>query len=179
MPFFGPVSAGGIGKATVTATTGSPTIDSSTRAGKTIYKFTGSGSITIGTAGTCEVLLIGGGGGAAFGGGGAGGYYYDTNAFIPSGTLTVTVGAGGTGRTSGGTYNGIAGAKSLISSTPLIAVGGGGGAYNPNPGNNGSAGGSGGGGAGGNNQQTGSYAGGIGWQGNNGGPGWNLSLIHI
>ena len=63
MPLFSPVSAGGIGKATVTGTTGSPNIDSSTRAGKTIYKFTGSGTITIGTAGTCEVLVIGGGGG--------------------------------------------------------------------------------------------------------------------
>ena len=51
-PLFSPVSAGGIGKATVTASTGSPTIDSATRAGKTIYKFTGSGSITVGTAGT-------------------------------------------------------------------------------------------------------------------------------
>ena len=62
MPFFSPVSAGGIGKATVTGTTGSPTVDSSTRAGKTIYKFTGSGSITIGTAGTAELLVVGGGG---------------------------------------------------------------------------------------------------------------------
>ena len=61
MPLFSPVSAGGIGKATVTATTGSPSVDSSTRAGKTIYNFTGSGSITVGTAGTCEVLIIGGG----------------------------------------------------------------------------------------------------------------------
>ena len=59
-------TAGLLGLATVTATTGSPTIDSSTRAGKTIYKFTGSGSITIGTAGTCEVLVIGGGGGGGF-----------------------------------------------------------------------------------------------------------------
>ena len=42
-----------MGKATYTATTGSPTVDTSTRAGKTIIKYTGSGSITIGTAGTC------------------------------------------------------------------------------------------------------------------------------
>ena len=65
-PLFTPVSLGGIGKATVTATTGSPTIDSASRAGKTIYKFTGSGSITVGTAGTCEILVIGGGGGGAY-----------------------------------------------------------------------------------------------------------------
>ena len=91
--------AGGLSKATYTATTGSPTIDTSTRAGKTIIKYTGSGSITIGTAGTCEVLVIGGGGsggsgGAQGGGGGAGGYYYDTAALLQSGTLTVTIGGG-------------------------------------------------------------------------------------
>jgi hypothetical protein len=95
MPFFSPVSAGGIGKAKVTGTTGSPAIDSSTRAGKTIYKFTGSGSITVGTAGTAEILVCGGGGSGGLSGGGAGGYIYDTAAILPSGTLTVVIGAGG------------------------------------------------------------------------------------
>ena len=40
MPYFSPVSTGGgaVPKATVTGSTGSPTIDSSTRAGKTIYR---------------------------------------------------------------------------------------------------------------------------------------------
>jgi hypothetical protein len=74
-----------VGKATYTATTGSPTIDTASRAGKTIIKFTGSGSITIGTAGTCEVLVVGGGGGGGSnlgGGGGAGGYVYNTSAFF-------------------------------------------------------------------------------------------------
>ena len=92
--------SGAIGKAgNITATTGSPTIDSATRAGKTIYKFTGSGSITVGTAGTCEICVIGGGGSGGYnsgGGGGAGGYYYSTSVFLPAGTATVTVGAGGT-----------------------------------------------------------------------------------
>ena len=46
MPLFSLVSAGGIGKATVTGTTGSPTTNNNARAGKTIYKFTGSGTIT-------------------------------------------------------------------------------------------------------------------------------------
>ena len=102
MPLFSLVSAGGVPKATVTATTGSPSVDSSTRAGKTIYNFTGSGSITVGTAGTAEILVVGGGGAGGRGqattcaGGGAGGYIYDTSALLPSGTLTVTVGAGGT-----------------------------------------------------------------------------------
>jgi hypothetical protein len=84
-----PFAAGGIPKATVTATTGSPTIDTTSRAGKTIYKFTGSGSITIGVAGTCEYLVIGGGAVN-----GAGGLIYNTSAVLPAGTLTVTIGAG-------------------------------------------------------------------------------------
>ena len=109
MPLFTPVSAGGIGKATVTATTGSPTIDSSTRSPKTLYKFTSSGSITIGAAGTAEILVIGGGGGGGGasnggnGGGGAGGYLYDASALLPAGTLTVTVGNGGSGGTQSST----------------------------------------------------------------------------
>ena len=81
MPLFSPVSLGGIGKATVTGTTGSPTVDSASRAGKTIYKFTGSGSITVGTAGSCEVLVVGGGGG----GGGWGGGGFDGGGFTGGG----------------------------------------------------------------------------------------------
>ena len=80
---------GGTAKATVTGTTGSPTIDTSSRPGKTIYKFTGSGTITVGVAGTCEYLVIGGGHNN-----GAGGYIYNASAVLPAGTLTVTIGAG-------------------------------------------------------------------------------------
>ena len=83
------VAGGGTPKATVTATTGSPTIDTSSRPGKTIYKFTGSGTITIGVAGTCEYMVLGGGGVN-----GAGGYVYNSSGLLPSGTLTVTIGAG-------------------------------------------------------------------------------------
>ena len=129
-PLFYPVSAGGIPLATVTATTGSPTIDSATRAGKTIYKFTGSGSITIGTAGTCEVLLVGGGGGGSAGpggGGGAGGYIYSTSILLPLGTLTVTVGAGGTGTTNATAGNN--GTTSVLG--PYYSPGGGGGSDPP------------------------------------------------
>lgn len=105
-PLFGPVSAGGVPKATVTGTTGSPTIDTASRAGKTIYKFTGSGSITVGTAGSAEVLIVSGGGGGQSsqtgqsytgGGGGGGGLTYDAAMYLPSGTYTIAVGAGGTG----------------------------------------------------------------------------------
>jgi hypothetical protein len=61
-----------IGPAIISDTTGSPTVDTSSRPGKTIYKFTGSGSITVPIAGYAEMLLIGGGGSGAskFGGGG-------------------------------------------------------------------------------------------------------------
>jgi len=85
-----PFSAGGgMPKATVTGTTGSPTVDTTSRAGKTIYKFTGSGSITVGVAGSCEYLVVGGGAVN-----GAGGLIYNTSAVLPAGTLTVTIGAG-------------------------------------------------------------------------------------
>jgi hypothetical protein len=88
--------------ATVTSTTGSPTVDTSSRPGKTIYKFTGSGSITVGVAGTCEYLVIGGGAVN-----GAGGLIYNTSAVLPAGTLTVTIGAGigFAGATNGGSSN--------------------------------------------------------------------------
>lgn len=109
MPLFTPIGGGGIGKATVTGTTGSPTVDTTSRPGKTIYKFTGTGSITLGTPGYCEVLVIAGGGASGlsaasdFGangysaGGGAGGLVYSTTQFLPAGTHTVTVGAGAAG----------------------------------------------------------------------------------
>jgi hypothetical protein len=86
-----PFTAGSAGtpKATVTATTGSPTIDTTSRVGKTIYKFTGSGTITVGVGGTCEYMVLGPGGSN-----GAGGYRYTTSGILPAGTLTVTIGAG-------------------------------------------------------------------------------------
>ena len=128
MPLFTPIGGGGIGKATVTATTGSPTIDTASRAGKTIYKFTGSGTITIGNPGTAEVLVIGagGGGGGSYacgsGAGGAGGYIYNTVQLLPSGTLTVTIGAGGIGGIQNG-YHGRAGNSSQLGNR--AAIGGG------------------------------------------------------
>lgn len=173
MPLFSPVSAGGIGKATVTATTGSPTVDTVSRAGKTIYKFTGSGSITIGTAGTAEVLVVGGGGAAGGGGGGgAGGYLYNASAILPSGTLTVTVGAGGVKTINYFNQNGNPSAIGYIS-----ALGGGSGGVNYSSGTQtvGAPGGSGGGG--GDNSSSVSAAGGAGQlsQGNSGGAGTNYA----
>lgn len=128
----------GIGKATYSATTGSPTIDTSSRPGKTIIKFTtvGTGSVTISTGGTFEVLVVGGGGAGgdglnttAAGGGGAGGYVYNASYYLPAGTYTTTVGAGSVGIGSSGTStNAIAannGNPSAFGS--LVALGGAGG----------------------------------------------------
>lgn len=167
-PLFSPVSAGGIGKATVTATTGSPTVDTSTRAGKTIYKFTGSGSITVGTAGTAEILVCGGGGGGGLSGGGAGGYIYDTAAILPSGTLTVLIGTGGTATATGPDYFALPGTASRLGN--FVAPGGGRGGNNLTARQDGSPGGSGGSGGGGYGN---GYAGGVGVSGlgNNGGTG--------
>jgi hypothetical protein len=145
-PTFGLVSRGGVPKATITGTTGSPVVDTSSRPGKTIYKFTGSGSITVGTAGTAEVLIIGGGGGGGGNspgsgggdtnpGGGAGGLVYDDTAFLKSGTLIVTVGAGGASG-SGQPRYGNPGGPSRIDK--IVALGGG-----AADGNGGSGGGSG------------------------------------
>jgi hypothetical protein len=66
--------------------------------------FSASGTITVTTAGFADIVVQAGGGGAASGnsnygggGGGAGGALIITNAYLPVGTLTVTVGAGGVG----------------------------------------------------------------------------------
>lgn len=123
-------------KATVSGTTGSPTVDTSSRSGKTIYKFTGSGTITIDTAGSVEMLVVGAGGsgaggyntGQAYGlGGGAGGAaLYKPTQFLESGTYTILVGAGGT---PGGpvSSNGGPGQESMVygNSIPLIIAPGG------------------------------------------------------
>lgn len=98
-----PFTAGSAGTplATVTSTTGSPTVDTTSRPGKTIYKFTGSGTIVVGVGGTCEYLVIGGGAVN-----GAGGLIYNTSAVLPAATLTVTIGAGvGFGGVSNATSN--------------------------------------------------------------------------
>lgn len=71
------------------------------------YKFityTSSGTLTVTRDGLADILLIAGGGGGIVsspGGGGAGGYEAYTNAYLTSGTYTITVGAGGSATTNG------------------------------------------------------------------------------
>ena len=136
MPLGG---AGGQPKATVTGTTGAPTIDTSSRPGKTIYKFTGSGSITIGTAGTCEILVVGGGGAGgrgnstnSWGGGGGAGQvlYFGTNCFLPSGTNTVQIASGSSVFN---TYVQYQGGTSYVANYYAIGGGGGAGPYSATP----------------------------------------------
>ena len=113
----------GADRATYSATTGSPTV--TTVSGKTCIKWTGSGSITVSAAGFVSALIIGAGGGGASGGGGggggAGGVFGNTgnavDIYLPVGTHTVTIGAGGSASA--------AGSASLVSG--FVALGGGGG----------------------------------------------------
>ena len=121
--------SGGSAPAVISSTTGSPTITTDGTA--TVYKYTGDGTIVVGTAGVVRVLVVGAGaaGGAAdaatgnnFGGGGAGGFATATDFYLPVGTHTITVGAGGAAAAING-----AGSSSIAGI--LTAVGGGTGAY--------------------------------------------------
>ena len=88
---------GGLPKAVVSSSTAasvtSVTVDG--QAAK-VYKFTGTGSITLSNAGLVDVLAIGPGGAGSYGAGGAGGYVLRTNVYVPAGSNLVYIGAGGT-----------------------------------------------------------------------------------
>ena len=174
------------GAAVVSGTTGSPTLGTVSSGGTTynVYSFTGDGSITISKGGFAEVLLVGGGGAGGSGqggGGGAGGHLALASTFLPVGTATVVVGAGGTGYSNASYttvgFSGRGGRTSRLGN--YYAPGGGGGAgfsdknnaSNDYAGNIGAAGGSGGGG-GGTNGAAVSSTGGLGvlGLGNDGGP---------
>ena len=68
-----------------------------TYSGYKYVSFTGNGTLTISRAGLADVLCVGGGGGTAggYGAGGGGGFKRVDNLYLPSGNITVTVGAGG------------------------------------------------------------------------------------
>lgn len=97
---------GGAGNAVLSNTpTGSYTSGGTTY---NFYTFDNSGTATVTQAGLASVLVIGGGGGGGgnnasnnSGGGGAGGYISIDSYFLPEGSLTVTVGAGGANSTIG------------------------------------------------------------------------------
>lgn len=96
--------------ATNICTGGAETIDGD----YTVHKFTSNGTLTCLSAVTAEVLVVAGGGAGRRGGGGGGGVIHQSSFSIPSGSKSVTVGAGG---------NGGNGGNSVFSS--ITALGGG------------------------------------------------------
>lgn len=96
--------------------------------------FTSNGTLNVTTAGLCDILLVGGGGGGgcyAGAGGGAGGVLYIENAYLPAGSHSVVVGAGGEALIAAYTNQGISGQNGFPSSLWKYYVpgGGGGGGY--------------------------------------------------
>ena len=133
-----------------------------TASGGTIYtsgdykyhKFTGNGTFTVNTVGNASgsdtiayLVVAGGGAGGARhgGGGGAGGLSYHTGKAASVGSLTVTIGAGGTFRRSGS--NGQSGNRGINSSfwSTTSNGGGGGKSYTDDVASSGGSGGGGGG----------------------------------
>lgn len=98
-------------------------------------------SNTIFSNATADVLVIAGGGGAASGGGGAG-EMYEGSMVIPS-SISITIGAGGTGAVGTSDANGSTGSATVLGS--LSCNGGGGGGRYTGGGFSGTGGGSGGG----------------------------------
>lgn len=97
------VKGGGLPKASVSGVTGSPAMDTTSRPGKTIYKWLSAGtfSVTVDVAGWAEVLVCGagaGGVGGSFPASGGGGDVRPAGSqpvlyWLPVGTHTVVVGA--------------------------------------------------------------------------------------
>jgi hypothetical protein len=95
--------------------------------GYRIHTFTGSGTLTVTTGGSVEVLVVGGGGGGGAGyssgaGGGGGGVLHKTAHAVSAASYSIVVGAGGAGAAS---QKGANGGNS--SAFDLTAFGGGGG----------------------------------------------------
>lgn len=86
---------GGVPKAVVSSSTASSTA-STTVDGvpATVYRFTGTGSITFTTAGFVDVLCVGPGGVGSYGNGGAGGFVTQNNVYVDASSYVVYVGGG-------------------------------------------------------------------------------------
>lgn len=102
--------------------------------GYRIHTFRTSGTFTVASNITADVLVVaGGGGGGAYsttnanGGGGGGGVVYAVNQALTPAAYTVTIGRGGTGYTWNTNSCGTNGANSVFGALPA-AIGGGGGA---------------------------------------------------
>jgi hypothetical protein len=127
------------------------------------HTFGASGTFTPQQSLTADVLVVAGGGGAGRGGGGAGGLLGFAAQSLSATNYTITVGAGGSGRTSDSPGLATKGFNSQFGGLTAAEGGGAGAGYSVNGGNGGSGGGAGWGG--------GVYSGGTGTsgQGNNGG----------
>lgn len=129
------VAGGGAGIPKASVSGGTATTYSSAGVSYAVSSFTSSGTLQVLQAGLVDVLVIGGGGsgGSVGGGGGAGGLQSVSSMYLPAGSYTVTVGAGG------------AATAANLSATPnrgnisffagITAGGGGGGASNSNSAN--------------------------------------------
>ena len=156
---FLPFSNGGA-PAVISSTTGSPTITTDGTA--TIYKFTGDGTLVVGTAGIATLLIVGpggGGGDGGNGGGGGGGAVVPLTASLDAATYTIKVGAGAAA--------GDPGTIGTISRIAMINAIGGGGGGGGSVSRDGLIGSSTGGGSGPNNSQATRY-GDLGFAGGNG-----------
>ncbi len=115
--------------------------------GYRIHTFTSGGTLSFNKTGVVDVLVVGGGGGGGGfvgGGGGGGGLLYQTGFAVAAGTVSITVGSGGTaGANVSTTGFGGPGGNSVFSNLTAIGGGGGGANYVNNPGTYGSGGGAG------------------------------------
>jgi hypothetical protein len=86
---------GGVPKAIVSSSTASSTASTTVDGvAATVYRFTGTGSITFSVAGFVDVLCVGPGGVGSYGGGGAGGFVQQNDIYVPATSHIVYVGAG-------------------------------------------------------------------------------------
>jgi hypothetical protein len=113
---------GGFPKAVVSSSTAS-SVSSVTSGGlpAKVYRFTGTGSITLSSAGMVDCLLQGPGGVGSDGAGGAGGLVIHTNVLLPLGATTVYIGGGQA-------YDLVQGNRESSIFRTFVATGGGGGA---------------------------------------------------